>query len=208
MYQQIGLHRTSTSGNNLKLGDLHFSWTAQCTREIINLFGALCRSWKEVWIHFAFCRVLMAICTGSAFIKRDQPDPWIKDQIKNHSQALPHDTKFRNCTGEIVDSRAFSSWSLIHGSSWSGLIKAEPGRFHPCHYGLLHWQWSNHSCSHMIAGVQPSIPGDAPHKSTRTDNITETKQNITKSFQYFMGYTLHQMRKVAQSSSPKSSSCV
>ena len=42
-------------------------------------------------------------------------------------QALPHDTKFRNCTGEIVDSRAFSSWSLIHGSSWSGLIKAEPG---------------------------------------------------------------------------------
>ena len=44
-------------------------------------------------------------------------------------QALPHDTKFRNCTGEIVDSRAFSSWSLIHGSSWSGLIKAEPGWF-------------------------------------------------------------------------------
>ena len=43
-------------------------------------------------------------------------------------QALPHDTKFRNCTGEIVDSRAFSSWFLIHGSSWSGLIKAEPGR--------------------------------------------------------------------------------
>ena len=42
-------------------------------------------------------------------------------------QALPHDTKFRNCAGEIVDSRAFSSWSLIHGSSWSGLIKAEPG---------------------------------------------------------------------------------
>ena len=43
-------------------------------------------------------------------------------------QALPHDTKFRNCRGEIVDSRAFYSWSLIHGSSWSGLIKAEPDR--------------------------------------------------------------------------------
>ena len=35
-------------------------------------------------------------------------------------QALPHDTKFRNCRGRIVDSRAFPSWSLIHGSSWSG----------------------------------------------------------------------------------------
>ena len=42
-------------------------------------------------------------------------------------QAFPHDTKFRNCKGEIVDSRAFPSWSLIPGSSWSGLIKAEPG---------------------------------------------------------------------------------
>ena len=38
-------------------------------------------------------------------------------------QALPHDTKFRNSRGKIVDS---SSWSLIHGSSWSGLMKAEP----------------------------------------------------------------------------------
>ena len=42
-------------------------------------------------------------------------------------QALPHDTKFRNSRGKIVDSSTFCSWSLIHGSSWSGLIKAEPG---------------------------------------------------------------------------------
>ena len=42
-------------------------------------------------------------------------------------QALPHDTKFGNCRDKIVDSRAFLSWSLIHGSSWSRLIKAEPG---------------------------------------------------------------------------------
>ena len=38
-----------------------------------------------------------------------------------------HDTKSGNCRDKIVDSRAFPSWSLIHGSSWSGLIKVEPG---------------------------------------------------------------------------------
>ena len=42
-------------------------------------------------------------------------------------QALPHDTKFGNCRCEIVGSRVIFIWSLIHGSSWSGLIKAEPG---------------------------------------------------------------------------------
>ena len=41
--------------------------------------------------------------------------------------SLPHDTKFGNCRCRIVDSRAFPSWSLIHGLRWSGLIKAEPG---------------------------------------------------------------------------------
>ena len=43
-------------------------------------------------------------------------------------QALPQDTKFGNCRDKIVDSRAFISWSLIHGSSWSGLKKLGPGR--------------------------------------------------------------------------------
>ena len=42
-------------------------------------------------------------------------------------QALPHDTKFSNCRCEIVGRRVIFIWSLIHGSSWSGLIKAEPG---------------------------------------------------------------------------------
>ena len=41
-------------------------------------------------------------------------------------QALPQDTKFGNGRNKIVDSRAFISWSLIHGSSWSGLIKLGP----------------------------------------------------------------------------------
>ena len=37
--------------------------------------------------------------------------------------SLPHDTIFGNCRGEIVDRRVVFIWSLIHGSSWSGLIK-------------------------------------------------------------------------------------
>ena len=41
--------------------------------------------------------------------------------------SLPHDTKFGNCRCKTVDSRAFPSWSLIHGLRWSGLIKAKPG---------------------------------------------------------------------------------
>ena len=44
--------------------------------------------------------------------------------------SLPHGTKFGNCRCKIVDSRAFPSWSLIHGLRWSGLIKAEPGLHH------------------------------------------------------------------------------
>ena len=42
-------------------------------------------------------------------------------------QALPHDTKFGNCRDKIVDKIVFHSWSLILGSSWSGLIKLGPG---------------------------------------------------------------------------------
>ena len=41
--------------------------------------------------------------------------------------SLPHDTKFGNCRGEIGDRRVIFIWSLIHGSSWSGLIKVGPG---------------------------------------------------------------------------------
>ena len=42
-------------------------------------------------------------------------------------QALPHDTKFGNSRCEIVCRRVIFIWSLIHGSSWSGLIKVGPG---------------------------------------------------------------------------------
>ena len=106
------------------------------------------------------------------------PDPtFIKDQgsTDNHSpvnnfahtvtkccvmwegQALPHNTKFGNCRDKIVDSRAFPSWSLIHGSSWSGLIKVEPGnwfdmkmqsqQYWNLHYGdkTIIWSYYLHS---------------------------------------------------------------
>ena len=53
--------------------------------------------------------------------------------------SLPHDTKFGNCRCKIVDSRAFPIWSLIHGLRWSGLIKAEPGRYHhSCYEAYVH----------------------------------------------------------------------
>ena len=78
--------------------------------------------------------------TGPTFIKPDQLDPWIKDQMKTTLLStisplqLPnfvscgrdkpsHKTQNLGTVGtKIVDSRAFLSWSLIHGSSWSGLI--------------------------------------------------------------------------------------
>ena len=51
--------------------------------------------------------------------------------------SLPHDTKFGNCRGEIVDRRTIFIWSLIHGSGWSGLIKAEPGHQQPQYWPNL-----------------------------------------------------------------------
>ena len=75
---------------------------------------------------------LNAICISLISWHRDCAGNW------NHSpawlgdrnlmgQALPHDTKFGNSRCKIVGRRVIFIWSLIHGSSWSGLIKAEPG---------------------------------------------------------------------------------
>ena len=102
-----------------------FSWeNAKHVSVYHQLFSAL------TWPHF--------YQTGSA---------WSMDQgsTKNHSpvnnfaptvtklcvmwegQALPHDTKFRNCRDKIVEGRRVPNWSLTHGSSWSGLIKVGAG---------------------------------------------------------------------------------
>ena len=71
-------------------------------------------------------------------------------------QTLPHDTKFGNSRCEIVGRRVIFIRSLIHGLSWSGLIKAEPGclstRAHGTHSGdnlgmdLTHWGQVMHIC--------------------------------------------------------------
>ena len=70
-------------------------------------------------------------------------------------QALPHDTKFRNCRGRIVDSRAFPSWSLIPGSSWSGLIKVGPGlaTLSLKDMGEVDQQWTFLTCNLHIDGL-------------------------------------------------------
>ena len=85
--------------------------------------------------------------------------------------SLPHDTKFGNCRCKIVDSRAFPSWSLIHGLRWSGLIKAEPGyqsNSHlKYHMSSLYMWWlfsryyslsglvDNHQCCHFMWVLLP-----------------------------------------------------
>ena len=92
------------------------------------------------------CLAVMCLDTRLCFYQTRLA--WSVDQgsNKNHSPAynfvptvtkfcvmweglsLPHDTKFGNCRCKTVDSRAFPSWSLIHGLRWSGLIKAKPVR--------------------------------------------------------------------------------
>ena len=67
---------------------------------------------------------------------------WKSLSCQQEGQALPHDTKFGNCRDKIVDSRAFLSWSLIHGSSWSGLIKVGPESYtytRPHAYKRVKW---------------------------------------------------------------------
>ena len=73
---------------------------------------------------------------GSTDIKPDQLDPWIKDQLGNVLLSTILPLRLQNfvscgracpCRGEIVDKRVIFSWSMINGSSWSGLIKVTFG---------------------------------------------------------------------------------
>ena len=64
-------------------------------------------------------------------------------------QALPHDTKFGNSRCEIVGRRVIFIWSLIHGSSWSGLIKVGPGQ-------LILTRWDRHIS--MVSARKTSTP--------------------------------------------------
>ena len=99
--------------------------------------------------------------SGRSSIKPDQLDPWIKDQVRNallstilslqlpNFVSLPHDTKFGNCRGEVVDRRVIFIWSLIYGSSWSGLINVRPGLLY--HYwGFKGKAWYSYQMTYMI----------------------------------------------------------
>ena len=94
------------------------------------------KEWVDIW------QSVVREHHGPALIKPDQLDPCIKISWKSisclwlcpysfeilwHVIGLVPSTchKIRNCRDKIVDSTAFPSWSLIHGSTWSGLIKVE-----------------------------------------------------------------------------------
>ena len=85
---------------------------------------------RSPWPHFYQTRSAWSVDQGSN--KNHSPAynfaPTVtKFCVMWEGLSLPHDTKVGNCRCKIVDSRAFPSWSLIHGLRWSGLIKAEPG---------------------------------------------------------------------------------
>ena len=75
-------------------------------------------------------------------------------------QALPHDTKFGNSRCEIVGRRVIFIWSLIHGSSWSGLIKVVPV--------LLKHSWN----------IQLSIQSTSEHNRTYVCRIYISKDVV------------------------------
>ena len=78
--------------------------------------------WRAGVPHFLLCFYQ----TRSAW-SRDQRSTWKRSAVHNFAPtvmkfcvmweglSLPHDTKFGNCRGEIVDRRMILIWSLIHG---------------------------------------------------------------------------------------------
>ena len=99
--------------------------------------------WHVAWSHFYQTRSAWSVDQGSN--KNHSPAynfaPTVtKFCVMWEGLSLPHDTKFGNCRCKIVDSRAFPSWSLIHGLRWSGLIKAEPAREQVINPVLTAWR--------------------------------------------------------------------
>ena len=128
--------------NNCEAGELrryraHYDvivMTSQKTTELINCPCSKSElnhvSKRCPWPHFYQTRSAWSMDQGSN--KNYSPAYHFAPTVTKfcvmwEGSSLPHDTKFGNCRCKIVDSRAFPSWSLIHGLRWSGLIKAEPG---------------------------------------------------------------------------------
>ena len=91
--------------------------------------------------------------------------PWVKWKSESCLKLCPYGYKhlchlagidlqhhFCDYRGKNVDNRAFLTWSLNHGSSWSSLIKAGPGSHCWDYYPgtlssvLTHWGWVMHKC--------------------------------------------------------------
>ena len=110
-----------------------------------------CQSLLTCHYNMEMLSILLTLCKGNQLITRpqfyqtrsassmDQGSTKKRSAVHNfvptvtkfcvmwEGLSLPPDTKFGNCRDEIVDRRVIFIWSLIHGSSWSGLIKVGPG---------------------------------------------------------------------------------
>ena len=116
---------------------------------------------------------LKFLVPGSAFIKWDQLNPWIKDQLGKALLStiwplqLPNFVSCGRDKCETVDRRVIFIRSLIHGSSWSGLIKAEPGIT----------LWWRHNGRDVISNDQPHhcLPNCLfGHRSKKTSKLRVT----------------------------------
>ena len=110
----------------------------------------------QTWLHFYQTRSAWSVDQGSTR-KRSAVHNFVPTVTKFcvmwEGQALPHDTKFGNCRSEIIDRRVIISWSLIHGSSWSGLIKVGPRRLYQGQFRAKDWI---NNCTSKIYDFLPS----------------------------------------------------
>ena len=124
-------------------------WWKPCKRTIMS------------WLCFYQTRSAWSVDQGSN--KNHSPaynfEPTVtKFSVMWEGLSLPHDTKFGNCRCKIVDSRAFPSWSLIHGLRWAGLMKAEPEVCHSKKIRNLVQRLSNYTPQKTTNVVTYSCP--------------------------------------------------
>ena len=102
-------------------------------------FHYSCHYWQSIWLSGSHAASRLCFYQTRSAWSMDQGSTKKRSAVHNfvptvtkfcvmwEGLSLPLDTKFGNCRGEIVDRRMVFIWSLIHGSGWSRLIKAEPG---------------------------------------------------------------------------------
>ena len=108
----------------------------------------------HAWPHFYQTRSAWSVDQGSTrkcSAVRNFAPTVTKFCVMWEGLSLPHDTTFGNRRGEIADRRILFIWSLIHGSSWSGLIKVGPGEYILCHI-LISYRWVGLNLSMWYSG--------------------------------------------------------